>query len=84
MRGRNRKGWWDSQATPRFLPTSLLGTGWEVTGGIDPNPNYRMLFNQAHSTYQLPGLNQSVGRSVTSGPRPHRLLLLSICSCAVW
>lgn len=59
MRGRNWKGWWDSQATPCFLPTSLLGTGWEVTGDTDPNPNsgghYRGLLNQAHNTCQFPG-----------------------------
>lgn len=59
MRGRNWKGWWDGQATPCFLPTSLLGTGWEVTGATDPNPNlgglYRRLLNQAHNTCQFPG-----------------------------
>lgn len=90
MRGTNQKGWWDSHATPCFLPTSLLGTRWDVKGDTDPNPNpgdhYRGLAPQSGTQHVSASqmLYQCIGPRVTSSPGPRRLLLLSFHSCAVW
>lgn len=87
---RNRKGWWDSQAypgLPAHVPT------WHGMGSdTDPNPNpnpgghYRGLLNQAYKQSVSRMVYQCVGRTVTSVPGPHRLLLFYILfySCAVW
>lgn len=77
--GETRKAGGTVKLPRASCPHPYLARDREVTGDMDPNPNpgghYRGLLNQAHGTFQ---------RRVTSGPGPHRLLLLSFHSCVIW